>query len=73
MMRTPEKCCKKKNVPEEVTPLEPRYIVDYERCEDLRQLKETVEILNRYQYQLISVTQDSNDVFTVFFRRCIIG
>ena len=30
------------------------------------------DIINRNQYQLISVTQDSFDVYRVFFRRCVI-
>lgn len=50
-----------------------RYINDFERCEDLQQLRFVMESINRSQYQLISVTQDSEDVFTVFFRRCLVG
>lgn len=48
-----------------------RYINDYVRCDDLQQLCSVMENINRNQYQLISVTQDSEDVFTVFFRRCL--
>ena len=50
-----------------------RWINDYERCSDLQQLRFVMETINRGQYQLISVTQDSEDVFTVFFRRCVVG
>ena len=50
-----------------------RWINDFERCSDLRQLRFVMETINRGQYQLISVTQDSDDVFTVFFRRCAVG
>lgn len=50
-----------------------KYINDFERCEDLRQLRFVMETINRNQYQLISVTQDSEDIFTVFFRRCLLG
>lgn len=50
-----------------------RYINDFERCDDLQQLRFVMENINRNQYQLISVTQDSEDVFTVFFRRCMVG
>lgn len=50
-----------------------RYVNDFERCDDLRQLRFVMENINRNQYQLISVTQDSDDIFTVFFRRCLLG
>ena len=50
-----------------------RYVVDYERCSTPQQLREIVEIINRYQYQLVSVTQDPNGIYTVFFRRCLLG
>ena len=50
-----------------------KWINDYERCSDLQQLNFVMETINRGQYQLISVTQDSEDVFTVFFRRCVVG
>lgn len=52
---------------------EVRWIYDYERCADLQQLRFVMETINRGQYQLISVTQDSDDIFTVFFRRCAVG
>lgn len=50
-----------------------RYINDFERCEDLQQLHRVMEDINRNQYTLVSVTQDSRDIFTVFFRRCAVG
>lgn len=50
-----------------------RYVADYERCSTPQQLREIVEIINRYQYQLVSVTQDPNGIYTVFFRRCLLG
>lgn len=49
-----------------------RYVNDFERCSDLRQLRFVMENVNRNQYQLISVTQDSEDIFTVFFRRTVL-
>lgn len=68
-MRTPE------NKPHAVPGVMPeiRYIHDFERCDDIRQLHQVMEEINRNQYQLISVTQDSLDTFTVFFRRCAVG
>lgn len=48
-----------------------RFVHDYERCTDLQQLRFVMENINRSQYQLISVTQDSEDIFTVFFRRMV--
>lgn len=46
------------------------WIADFERCEDMDQLHKIMDEINRCQYQLISVTQDSRDIWTVFFRRC---
>lgn len=48
------------------------WITDFETCENMQQLEEVMSIINRNQYQLISVTQDSKDIFRVFFRRCVI-
>ena len=48
-------------------------LVDFERCDDMAQLRNVMDEINRGHYQLISVTQDSNDIFTVFFRRCVIA
>lgn len=50
-----------------------RWIVDFERCDDMQQLHMIMDEINRGQYQLVSVTQDSNDIFTVFFRRCLVA
>lgn len=70
-MKTPERPIRPKNP--EVVSHSPRYVVDYERCSTPQQLREIVEIINRYQYQLVSVTQDPNGIYTVFFRRCLLG
>lgn len=48
------------------------WITDFETCENMQQLEEVMSIINRNQYQLISVTQDSFDVYRVFFRRCVL-
>ena len=42
-------------------------------CENIDDLHRVMETINRNQYQLISVTQDSRDIYTVFFRRCLVG
>lgn len=68
-MRTPED--KSHAVPAMVPAI--RYVNDYEQCADLQQLRFVMENINRNQYHLISVTQDSEDVFTVFFRRTVLG
>ena len=49
------------------------WICDFERCENIDDLHRVMETINRNQYQLISVTQDSRDIYTVFFRRCLVG
>lgn len=49
------------------------FIYDYERCETEGALAATMEYINYHGYDLISVTQDSKDVFTVFFRRRACG
>ena len=49
------------------------FLVDYERCDDMTQLHNVVDEINRCSYQLISVTQDSNDIYTVFFRRDVVA
>lgn len=67
-MQTPER--KSNAIPGSVPAI--RYINDLERCADLQQLLFVMETINRGQYQLISVTQDSEDVFTVFFRRTVL-
>lgn len=50
-----------------------KWVYDYERCADLQELRFVMQTINMGQYQLVSVTQDSEDIFTVFFRRCAIG
>ena len=49
------------------------WICDFERCENIDDLRRVMETINRNQYQLISVTQDNWDIYTVFFRRCLVG
>ena len=49
------------------------FLVDFERCYDIQQLHVVMDEINRYHYQLISVTQDSNDIYTVFFRRVVVA
>ena len=49
------------------------WIADFERCADIRELHVVMDEINRCQYQLVSVTQGSDDVYTVFFRRCVVG
>ena len=49
------------------------WVCDFERCENMEELRMIMETINRNQYQLISVTQDTWDVYTVFFRRCLVG
>lgn len=48
-----------------------KHAVDFERCDDIVQLHNVMDEINRCHYQLISVTQDSNDIYTVFFRRVV--
>ena len=68
-MRTPEDRC---NAVAAAVPAI-RYITDYEICDTDEQLLTVMDTINRNQYQLISVTQDSKNVFRVFFRRCLLG
>lgn len=49
------------------------WVADFERCESIDDLRRVMEEINRNQYQLISVTQDTWDIYTVFFRRCVFG
>jgi hypothetical protein len=49
------------------------FLVDFERCDDIGQLRNVMDEINRCHYQLISVTQDSNDIYTVFFRRAVVA
>ena len=50
-----------------------RWVVEFDRCDDIQQLHVVMDMINRCQYQLISVAQDSNDIWTVFWRRCLVG
>ena len=49
-----------------------KHVVEVERCDDISQLHVVIDEINRCHYQLISVTQDSNDIYTVFFRRAVV-
>ena len=49
------------------------WVADFERCENMEDLRRVMEEINLNQYQLISVTQDTWDIYTVFFRRCLVG
>lgn len=68
-MQTPED--RRNTIPQQMATI--AYIADFERCDDIQQLHVVMDEINRCQYQLISVTQDSNDIYTVFFRRCVLG
>ena len=45
------------------------YIFDFEICADYEEVKNVLGYINRCGYDLVSVTQDSRDFFTLFFRR----
>ena len=49
------------------------FVYAFERCRSETELAVTMEYINYHGYDLISVTQDSKDVFTVFFRRRACG
>ena len=68
-MQTPED--RRNVIPKQMASI--AYIADFERCENMEQLQVIMDEINRCQYQLISVTQDRKDIFTVFFRRCVLG
>lgn len=68
-MRTPEQSSNA--IPKQMPGVS--WIADFERCDDIAQLRRVMEEINRNQYQLISVTQDNWDIYTVFFRRCVVG
>lgn len=67
------------NIPEDPFPRATKrsaafqHVTDFERCDDPEQLRQVMKEINRNRYHLVSVTQDSNDIYTVFFRRCVIG
>ena len=68
-MQTPEN--RKNAIPKQCAEIS--WIADFECCASIEHLKSVMEEINRCQYQLISVTQDSRDIYTVFFRRCVLG
>lgn len=45
------------------------YIYDFEICSEYEELKRVLGYINRCGYELICVTQDSRDFFTIFFKR----
>ena len=49
------------------------FVYDYERCDGERELQKVMDTINRHGYDLVSVTQDLNGVYTVFFRRRACG
>lgn len=49
------------------------FIYDYERCENDAALAVVMEYINHHGYDLIAVTQDNKNAFTVFFRRRACG
>ena len=49
------------------------FIYDYERYENEAALAVVMEYINNHGYDLIAVTQDSKDIYTVFFRRRACG
>ena len=48
-------------------------LCDYERCSNDNELKRIIAYINRHNYELISVTQDPEGIYTVFFRRNAFG
>lgn len=53
------------------TPKAAHDVYDFQLCADVEELKRTIEYINASGLNLISVTQDFNGVYTVFFRRPI--
>lgn len=53
--------------------LEHWWVYDFQICENLEELKKTVDYINRHGYDLISATQDGAGVYTVFFKRRACG
>ena len=49
-----------------------RFVYDFEFCGTVAELKETVNYINEQRFILVSVTQ-SDDTYTVFFRRMLNG
>lgn len=59
--------------PGTIRPVSVYYVVDYETCENEERLRAVIGEINRMRHTLISVTQDSRDIYRVFFRRCVLG
>lgn len=67
-MRTPED----KTLPTPSAIFAAYHVIDFELCEDVQQLRRVLATVNRRGYQVVSVTQAGDGVYTVFFRRCVI-
>ena len=66
-MKTPES--ERKGIVVEVVP----FVYDFEFCADQEDLHRVMNHINRYGYDLVSVTQDPSGIYTVFFRRLACG
>lgn len=62
-----------KPTPAAILPRPTRYVYDFEICADYEEMKNILGYINRCEYDLIAVTQDSRDFFTIFFRRKVNG
>lgn len=49
------------------------FVYDYEKCANDAALQKVMNYINHHGYDVISVTQDSSNVYTVFFRRRACG
>lgn len=54
-------------IPRKVSP--PVYVHDFELCRNPQDLMRVLKNINNRGYIVVSVTQDSADVYTIFFRR----
>lgn len=45
-----------------------QYVWDFEICCSVEELRRTLDLINKYRYQLSTITQ-SGEVYTVFFWR----
>ena len=63
------KCNRVNSAPAATQPKPAKYIYDFEICADYEEMKGILSYINRCGYDLVSVTQDSRDFFTIFFRR----
>lgn len=59
--------------PAATPPRSARYVYDFEICADYEEMKNILGYINRCEYDLIAVTQDSRGFFTIFFRRKVNG